>query len=241
MMHAAISPATVLPVRGPSRRLAGLLALAVFAALAVVDVWLVQEQLRVHAEESSSELTREWLLTTDGGVPERFGYAKLGAGAMLLVLVAAVRRRWLFAAWAAVLALALVDDSMQVHETAGGRLAERWALPEGVLGLRAQDLGEMAVWGLLAVLPLLVAAVLHWRSDRRTRRAGTAVAAVVALFAFCGIVLDQLHVIGASGPHAQLLTVLEDGGELVALSLVVALGVALLLRSATSGQPPADR
>jgi hypothetical protein len=213
-------------------------AVTVFAGLAAVDVWLVQEHLRIHQEEGS-QLAREWLLTTDRGIPERVGYAKLGVAGLLLALVAFLRRRWVFGVWAAVLLLALVDDSMRVHETAGRWLAERWHLTEGVLGLSAQDVGELAVWGLLGVVPLLVAVVLHRRSDPRTRRAGTAVAAVVGLYAFCGIVMDQVHQLGASGPYAQLLTVVEDGGELIALSLAVALGVALLLRSGTSGQAPA--
>ena len=201
---------------------------AVLVALVAVDVRLVLHAVELLA--GGVERAHPWLLTTEGGWPERWGYAQQAATALLLVTVAVLRRRWLFAAWAAVFAMALADDALQLHERLGRRLAERWELPQGVLGLRAQDLGELAVWGLLAVVPLTVVVVLHLRADRRTRREGLAVAAVVALYALLGIGADQLHVLFGDGPHAGALTVLEDGGELVALSLAVAVAVLLAAR-----------
>ena len=233
-MSLAVTAEPPLPqVRLPGRA-APLLAGAVLAGLVAVDVRLVLQAVDLQA--GGVEREHPWLLTTEGGWPERWGYAQQAAAALLLVTAAVLRHRWLFAAWAAVFGMALADDSLQLHERFGRLLAERWQLPEGVLGLRAQDLGELAVWGLLAIVPLAVVAVLHLRADRPTRRAGLAIAAVVALYALVGIGADQLHVVGGDGPHAGALTVLEDGGELVALSVAVAVAVLLAARGRCQDQ-----
>ncbi|MBD4236625.1 hypothetical protein GUH38_04820, partial [Xanthomonas citri pv. citri] len=86
-----------------------------------------------------------------------------------------------------------------VHERAGAFLARHLPLP-GLPGLREQDLGELAAWGLVGVLPLVVVVVLHRRSPGHVRDAGRGMALVVAGYAFFGVVVDQFHALATGGP-----------------------------------------
>ncbi|WP_448621136.1 hypothetical protein [Geodermatophilus sp. URMC 65] len=188
-----------------------------------------------------------WLLEADGGWSEVWGYC-LQATLVLSLLVLAVRTRHaVWAAWALLYAAALADDGMRLHENKGAWLAEMlgkklWFPPDGFLGLRANDLGEVLVWGLLAVVPLGLVVLLHRRSDRWNRRGSIAVAVLVAAYVFFGGVVDQLHVLVLDTPLEGVMGTVEDGGELVVLSVTVAfvaglLGRARQVRSSASPGP----
>jgi hypothetical protein len=174
-----------------------------------------------------------WVLETDGGYAEQFGYLQQGAIALLLLVLALITRRGVFAAWGSLYACALADDSLRLHENKGAWLADRigehlW-FPDGLLGLRANDLGEILVWGLLAVLPLAAVVLLHRRSDPVTRRLSLGVAVLLAAYVVCGGVIDQLHVLVMNTAVGDAVGTLEDGGEMIVLSLTVAYAAGLLL------------
>lgn len=171
-----------------------------------------------------------WLLGTDGGHSEIWGYVQQATLVLLLVALTVRSRRGIWAAWAALFLLALADDQQRLHERKGAWLAEKLSFPEGVLGLRANDLGEIAVWGLLALVPLAAVVLFHLRSDRRTRRASLGMAVLVAAYVFFGGVVDQLHVLVLGGPLESAMGTIEDGGELVVLSVSVAYVLAVLQR-----------
>lgn len=187
--------------------------------------------------------TGPWLLETDGGHAEQFGYVQQAAIAVLLLVLALATRRGVFVAWGALYACALADDSLRLHENKGAWLADRigehfW-FPDGLLGLRANDLGEMLVWGLLGVVPLAAAILLHRRSDPSTRRDSLALAALLALYMFFGGVVDQLHVLVMDTPIDDAVGTLEDGGEMIALSLTLAFAIGLLAAARRRRREPA--
>jgi len=171
---------------------------------------------------------RAWLLETDGGWPERFGYAQQVAVGVLLVLLWHRTRRRVWLAWAGLYSVVLADDSLRLHERLGDQLARALELPDGLAGLRGDDLGELTAWGLLAVVPLAVVVRLHRRSDRGTRAASLGLAALACGYAFFGIGVDQLHAAARNGPWELLAGTVEDGGELLALSVTVAYAGTLL-------------
>jgi hypothetical protein len=226
-------------------RIAARLSMPVLIALVVVDLVFVAASVWHLAR---GERTGPWVLETDGGFAEQFGYLQQGAAALLLLTLALVTRRAVFAAWGSLYACALADDSLRLHENKGAWLADRigehlW-FPDGLLGLRANDLGEILVWGLLAVLPLAAVVLLHRRSDPATRRASWGVAALLILYVFCGGVVDQFHVLVMDTPIGDAVGTLEDGGEMIALSLSVAFVVGLLAAARRPGagteHAPAD-
>ncbi len=209
---------------------------ALLAVLLVVDLLLIAASVEAQRRGWSDGRHRQWLLRVEGGWPEQFGYAKEAASAALLLLLWRRTRSGVFAAWATVFAFALLDDRLQIHERAGGWVARELSLPEGIAGLRGQDLGELAVWGLAGVLPLIAIAVLHRRSSEQVRTASWGVAAVVGGFALFGVVVDQFHSMTLGGPLDRALGIVEDGGELVMLSVAVHYVGSLLV--AARGTPP---
>jgi hypothetical protein len=196
--------------------------------LVLVDLAFVIVSV-VHQSRNGIDLLNPspWVLEADGGYSEIWSYATEAALVLSLLALAVLARRPIWAGWSALFLAALADDEMRLHESKGAWLAEKLRFPEGVLGLRANDLGEMFVWGLLAAVPLAVVAFFYLRTDRRTRRAGIGLAVLVAAYVFFGGVVDQLHVLFLGGPLENAVGTIEDGGELVVLSLILAYVVAL--------------
>ncbi|RBY78021.1 hypothetical protein DQ239_10000 [Blastococcus sp. TF02-09] len=217
-------------------RSGGRLSLA-FAVLLAADLLLIAASVEAERRGWSDGRHRQWLLGAEGGWPEQFGYAKEAGCAALLLLLWRRTRSGVFAAWAAVFACALVDDRLRVHEQVGGWVARQLALPD-VGGLQGQDLGELVVWGLVGVLPLVAVVVLHRRSPQPVRAVSRGMAVVVAGYAFFGVVVDQLHALAGSGPLGRALGVLEDGGELVLLSVAVCYVGALVAAVHRTPTPP---
>ena len=210
------------------------------AALVAVDLVLIAVSVGRLATAGPSPTDR-WLLETDGGWAEYVGYAQQAAVAVALLALWRVTRHLVWIAYATVFLCALADDYLRLHERKGAWLAEKLALPEGVAGLRADDLGEMLVWGLLAAAPVAAAFLLHWRSDAWNRGASLGMAGFVAAYVFFGAVLDQVHVLFLGSWVGDVLGTVEDGGELLVLSATLGyvLGrVAVAHRRARQGDGP---
>ncbi|WP_409329177.1 hypothetical protein [Trujillonella humicola] len=204
--------------------------------LAVLDLALVVASA-LDGAPGSGPGDGAFSLETDGGLVEYVGYAHQLALVVLLLTLWRLGRGRVWLAWAAVFTLVLADDSARLHETLGDRAAAALHL-QGVAGLRADDLGEVVVWGLLAAAPLLAIVVLHRGSDRDTRAASRGLAALVAVYAFFGVVVDQVHAAARDSALGAALGTLEDGGELLALSLTLA-HVVVLVGAARRFRPPA--
>ena len=130
--------------------------------------------------------TSPWLLEADGGYSEIWGYAiETSSGRLPAGPGRTCPPAGLVSARAALFLAAFADDEMRLHENKGAWLAEMlakhlWFPADGFLGLRADDLGEMLVWGLLAVVPLAIVIFFYRRSDSGTRRDVVSMAVLVA-------------------------------------------------------------
>lgn len=201
--------------------------LSVVAALVAWHLW--------HGAGGSPAAT-EWLATStwsverDRGIPELYGYALLAVAIVGLVVLGRRRSRPVLYAWAATFALILLDDQMMVHERGGRILVRLLGSPTEILGVRAQDIGELAVWGGLALLPLLAVVVLHRLSDAPTRRVSAALGVLLGALVLFGVVFDQLHSMFLDGlPVAgPIAGTFEDGGELAVMAVLAAFVVGLL-------------
>jgi len=141
-------------------------------------------------------------------VKEYWAFALLGA---LFVRT----RRPVYGAWSLVLGYVLLDDAVQIHEKGGGKIVE-WFGYAPAFQLRAQDFGELTVT-VAAGLGLAVAVGGAWLlSDFEDRRVARRLAALLGLLFFFGVIVDMLHVVRAW----PLLGLLEDGGEMLAMSLI---------------------
>lgn len=179
-------------------------------------------------------------IDAEGGWPELWQQLKALATAVLLVLAALrVRDTAAYGAWAALFAFAALDDGLALHERSGAFMADALGLsPLGAL--QGHDLGELLF--AVAAGTLLLAAIVcaSSRSARHHAVRGWMFLLPLGGLALCGIGLDLLHGLiryRFAGSNL-ILTVLEDGGEMLFMSLACALAFAVFARAT---EMPDDR
>lgn len=162
-----------------------------------------------------------FLVTQDRGYGELFQYAKAGAGCFLLLLMARRRRSATALTWAGLLALVLMDDSLQLHERAGDLLGARLGLP--AFGtLRSNQVGELLFYGALGVATLGALGYAWSRADAEDRALSRRLFGWFAALGFCAVVLDAVDSLMRKSTWATDFALLEDGGEMVVLSFLTA-------------------
>jgi len=174
-------------------------------------------------------------IDADRGVPEWVTYGKTLLLVILLVRILFVRRQWIYASLATLFALILVDDTMEMHESGGEYFARELEL-QPWHGLRAVDFGELITWSLLGalILPLLLLGL--FRSERDDLANGLALLVPFGALVFFGAFIDQLyHVMRDAFFGADiLLGLLEDGGEMVAITVACVLAAAMFRQLAAA-------
>jgi hypothetical protein len=194
---------------------AAVLALMLCADAVLLLLHLVNGQLGL-------PVVRMLSITVDGGYAELFQYLKFFW--VCLLLAALCTRTALSRTWPLVLLFAyvLLDDSLQIHERLGTWLAAGWSF-ELPGALRAKDLGELMVSAAvgLTLLPLLVWA--YWGSGRSGRCHLLDVMSLFVMLAGFGIGVDLLHMalLRDDGWGNLVFAMLEDGGEMVAASMLL--------------------
>jgi hypothetical protein len=178
-------------------------------------------------------------IDTEGGYPEDWQYAKEIATAVLLLLAALRTRQPVYGAWAALFAFAGLDDSVAIHERMGALLEP--VLPH-IDKLQGHDLGEL-LFAAAAGFVLLGGIIYgSWRSAPLHVARSWIFVFPLAGLALCGMGFDLVHaIVRYSYPGSNLvLTVLEDGGEMLFMSFACALAVAAFTRAAEPFAPQAQ-
>ena len=168
-----------------------------------------------------------WSVESDRGIAESFQYLKWMLLGLAFAAAAWNQRAVGYLAWSLLFACLLVDDRYQLHERAGGYFAARVELP-WLRYLRPQDVGELLGTAAVAT-SLLVPIAAAWRwGNAALRRTTYDMLVLLALLAVFGVVIDALHSAVLHLPTlSALLGTLEDGGEMMVASLMVAYAVAL--------------
>lgn len=163
-------------------------------------------------------------MTQDRGYAEIFQYFKTFLIALGLGLLAFWKRSRIYTAWVCIFSYILLDDSLQLHERLGNILQNSLGFASTAY-LRGQDFGELTVFAVFGVL-FLALLVATYRAERNysNRKASVRLFILLVLFALCGGLADMMHYILAafSTPQSvlRLMTLLEDGGELIVMSLI---------------------
>lgn len=184
-----------------------------------VDALLVA----LHLTRWSGANSADWLLLqADHGLPEWWQYAQTLAVAVMLALLWTRRQQLLYAAWSGVYLYALLDDALLIHELGGVALADGLGL-RAAWGLRPADFGELMVCVVAGAGLLGTCMFAQRRSLPAARRHGLVLWALFLLLVLFGVGVDMAHVaLDTLGLHVPGLNVLEDGGELVAMSITAA-------------------
>ena len=195
-----------------------LLLLALDIAFAIIEVAVIATD---YGFKGAYRLS---LQTEKLGIPELVGYGyELG----VYVLLFAAARRWRSAAawfWSGLFFYLFLDDALQLHEHIGGWLADVIGLP-AIAGLRSQDLGEAVFYvivGTVALLGLIAA-------ERRMTGPGVSsltklMLPITILYGFFAVVVDLAL-------QFRFETSIEDGGEMVCLTLALVAAAAWVWHS----------
>jgi hypothetical protein len=182
-----------------------------FMAIHVVHVW------------SPWLKSPSYSLEDDGGMAEQFQYIKLIWLAACLGVAFLQRRARAFAGWAVFFAFLLLDDALQIHERAGGMLAQALGIPP-MFGLRAKDFGEVMVAGIVGAAACAFAWLAIRRGREVSRRLSADLLCLLAALALFGVFFDVLHTITyfQLPAVAPVFALLEDGGEMLVMSAITA-------------------
>ena len=157
-------------------------------------------------------------LGTDQGIPEFYQYLKWLWACVLILVLGWQARAPEISVWLPVIAFLLVDDAFQLHERAGWQTRDRLAdLHISISG----DLGEALVLITVGLFALGVVTLGYSRSRPDARAVHVDLVALLTLTASFGILFDLLHGL-ASGPIKTVAGILEESGEMIAVSMLVA-------------------
>lgn len=155
----------------------------------------------------------------DWSYGEVFQYIKELWIAALLACMAVRHRSLLCVAWGVLFLYLLADDAAQLHERLG-RIISTKAEYQPRFGLRGQDFGELTVVAIAGVTLLSAIGVTHLRANDAEKRLSRALAALLALLVFFGVAIDMVPHVEEPWFIAKGVGVVEDGGEMVAMSII---------------------
>lgn len=171
----------------------------------------------------------------DRGYPEMYQYLKYCWMIAMLFFIAWKHRSLCYVAWGAVFTYFLVDDALMLHERIGRRIAENFSFTPP-LGLRLQDFGELMVSATAGIL-LLTSVILVYRGGSQIfRKVSQDITLLIFILAFFGVIVDMAHVaINLGGKVTFFLGVIEDGGEMLSVSLLAWYTLLLKVRRGDMG------
>ena len=185
-------------------------------------------------------------IRVDGGVPEWFQYLKEIVIAIALMRLARTTGHRIFFAWGCLFAFLFLDDSLRYHERAGTFLAGL-PLMETLaqrLEVRAVDVAELFSVGPLLLAFLGAIAFYFLRERAAVRRAALLLGALLGVLLFFAGVMDLVDRIATTrgSDLAGPLSLLEDGGEMVTMSAILAYVAAIFWHPGRFGlDQPASR
>lgn len=160
-------------------------------------------------------------IETDKGYAEMFQYLKYLWIMMLLFFISIKERSLFYFPFFLLFAYFLVDDALQLHEVLGKQIGEYISFVPP-FRLRHADLGEIIVSSSvgLILLPALLAA--YWFAARTNRKIFHDLLLLIFILVIFGVGVDMVHIMFSGSPRIELvLGIIEDGGEMLAVSLLL--------------------
>lgn len=151
-------------------------------------------------------------------VPEVVGYVFTAWAAGLALFLAVAQRQAVLVGWSAVFAVLLADDYLMLHE----RMAKVIFVTLGIPHPYGQPFGELGWLGAVGLVLVAAIAAGHWFATPEWRAASRVLTVLLGLLVLCGVVIDAFHAFVPNvKPWNVLFILLEDGGELLLLGVVV--------------------
>jgi hypothetical protein len=177
----------------------------------------------LHSLNALTPLLDEPLLSVerDNSYPELYQWLKWFWIIILWLYVAKSKRSFSYIAWGLVFTYFLLDDALTIHENVGRQIADNLTLTPP-LGLRLQDLGELAVWAVAGMILSLLVAWAYWRGSQAFKKMSRDMLLLIIILVFFGVVFDMVQMAVDLGDTVHfILGLLDDGGEMLVGSLIL--------------------
>lgn len=184
---------------------------------------------------SNFSISDAFSIEKDRGYAEIFQYLKTYWSALLLVYCAFQRRSLHYLSWALLFFYLLLDDAVRIHEKLGFMMSRQLKIPD-MFNLRGGDFGEIAISASAALLLLGMIGIAYRFGDRLFRQFSKYFIAMLFALAFFGIVVDLLHTAVQGSALQPFLELLEDGGEMIVISIMACCALILSERLQASHQ-----
>ncbi|WP_282132724.1 hypothetical protein [Cellulophaga baltica] len=188
--------------------------------LLLIDVMFIVGHLIVvtlfQSEPSSLLLDAEGL-----GYPELFQYVKYSLVIAFSTYIVFAKKRYSYIPFIGLFIVLLLDDVFQIHSKASYFFAYRLKL-HTLFGLKAVMYGQLVYILLLGSLSIILFWLFYRRANRSTKKAFIDIFMLFVLFLFFGVGIDIVHQLFTNTPKiGSLLTILEEGGEMISLSILI--------------------
>ncbi len=209
-------------VDAPTKRRTSWLFRGLALALLCVALLLLAGQI-AHYSDAPGFLDVAWNGDFDGSFVEVFGYIQLLAASVLLVILWGRRRAAIYGAWALTLAVLAADDLLMIHEYGGEYVARALRL-QAIGPVEAQELGEFAIWTIMAVPLGAILLIAHRRANKEDRRMSRVLFALLVLLAVFTVGVDLVNsTLDDTQPILLRIsvTLVESAGELLVMSVIL--------------------
>lgn len=177
--------------------------------------------------DTSFSLDTPMSLEFDHGYSEIFQYIKEYWIALILLFVAVRTTSVLCLSWAGLFFYMLLDDAGEIRARFANFVTLQYNLPT-VLGVRSVDLVELLVSVFVGLSFLVLIAASYRFSSAFARSLSKQLTILLLTLAAFGVVADTLHSILIHTSLNQLFVVIEDGGEMLVMSLITCYAFSLL-------------
>jgi hypothetical protein len=158
-------------------------------------------------------------LSRDRGYAEFFQYTKELWIAVLFLGLTIHQRKPVYLIFSFLFLYFLIDDSFEFHEQTGSLMADTLHL-EPLFGLRSVDMGELAVYAIFGGLFFAAIGITYAMSPPGERKISTQVILLIVIMAIFGVLLDMFEIITEHPGLSELLKIIEEGGEMLVMSVI---------------------
>ncbi len=182
----------------------------------------IATRIERHLFNATLQLNYDLLsIATDGGYSEIYQYVKYFWVIILTIYLSRIARIPNYLPWTVLFSYFLCDDALSIHERIGAFVGENLNFVPP-FNLRLQDFGELAVTVIagVGVMPLLLWS--YWGGSSSFKKIAQDMLLLVLALVFFGVFVDMAHQAIRPGWKVEfLMGIIEDGGEMVVMSLIV--------------------
>ncbi|MGZ0017106.1 hypothetical protein [Yeosuana sp. AK3] len=157
-------------------------------------------------------------IESDQGYSEIFQYIKEFWIFIIFLVLSIKKKKSVYLIWSLLFLYLLLDDSFSIHEIFGEYLSKYLNIkPE--INLRAVDFGELIVSFGIVFIFIISLIIAHYKVSIKAKKESIHIFILLLFLVFFGIFVDMLHVFFHDDWKLGLT---EDGGEMIAMSLITA-------------------